>query len=155
MHKELSKLLVLEIEAAIKSVLSDVERHLLPDESLLNVQVILTKSRHHDIPLQELIFRTSFPLQTCSKLFSLALGTDTAKNSSLTLHDFPRLGVKLDLPQIILTNMKPVVGSFVWFKEGHFLEPPQLNGVPSLPTLLHPRKLSSHLAATLYPTCLL
>ncbi|XP_046438906.1 dynein axonemal intermediate chain 7 homolog [Daphnia pulex] len=113
MHKELSKLLVLEIEAAIKSVLGDVERHLLPDESLLNVQ-------------------------TCSKLFSLALGTDTAKNSSLTLHDFPRLGVKLDLPQIILTNMKPVVASFVWFKEGHFLEPPQLNGVPSLPTLLHP-----------------
>lgn len=40
MHKELSKLLVLEIEAAIKSVLGDVERHLLPDESLLNVQVI-------------------------------------------------------------------------------------------------------------------
>ena len=82
--------------------------------------------------------------QTCSKLFTLALGTDTAKNSSLTLHDFPRLGVRLDLPQIILTNMKPVVASFVWYKEGHFLEPPQLNGVPSLPTLLHPRTLTTN-----------
>jgi hypothetical protein len=145
MHQELSKLLSLEIEAAIKSVLSDVERHLLPDESQLNVQVIR---------LNHVTFIYSFLIpaifQTCSKLFSLALGTDTAKNSSLTLHDFPRLGVKLDLPQIILTNMKPVVASFVWFKEGHFLEPPQLNGVPSLPTLLHPRKVSS-----IYTTCLL
>ncbi len=39
MQRELSKLLSEEIEAAIKSVLGDVERHLLPDESLLNVQV--------------------------------------------------------------------------------------------------------------------
>ena len=34
--------------------------------------------------------------------------------------------------------MKPVVASLVWFKEGHYLEPPQLNGVPNLPSLLHP-----------------
>ncbi|KZS04568.1 Protein CASC1-like protein [Daphnia magna] len=113
MQRELSKLLNQEIEAAVKSVLSDVERHLLPDETQLNVQ-------------------------TCSKLFTLALGTDTAKNSSLTLHDFPRLGVRLDLPQIVLTNAKPVVASFVWFKEGHYLEPPLINGVPSLPSILHP-----------------
>jgi hypothetical protein len=39
MHRELSKLLSHEIEVAIKSVLNDVERHLLPDESQLNVQV--------------------------------------------------------------------------------------------------------------------
>lgn len=39
MQRELSKLLNQEIEAAVKSVLSDVERHLLPDETQLNVQV--------------------------------------------------------------------------------------------------------------------
>lgn len=78
--------------------------------------------------------------QTSTKSFSLGLGTDTAKNSSLTLHDFQRLGVRIDLPQTILGHVKPVVVSFVWFKEGHYLEPTQLNGVPKLPSLLHPCK---------------
>lgn len=70
----------------------------------------------------------------------MALGTDTAKNSSLTQHDFPRLGIRLDLPQKVLTNMKPVVASLVWLREGHYLEPPQVNGVPLLPSLRYPRK---------------
>lgn len=36
---ELSKLLSQEIDYTVKSVLSDVDRHILPDESQLNVQV--------------------------------------------------------------------------------------------------------------------
>ena len=39
MRLDLSTLLTKEIDAAIKSVLSDVEKHLLPDETQLNVQV--------------------------------------------------------------------------------------------------------------------
>lgn len=74
----------------------------------------------------------------CSKNFSLALGTDTAKNSSMTLHDFQRLGAKIDLPQMVLTSERPVVVSLIWIRDGHYLEPPALNGVRSLPSLLHP-----------------
>ena len=40
MQHELSILMSQEIDAAVASVLCDVERHLLPDESQLNVQVI-------------------------------------------------------------------------------------------------------------------
>lgn len=47
MQRELSKLLNQEIEAAVKSVLSDVERHLLPDETQLNVQVWMNCYLHH------------------------------------------------------------------------------------------------------------
>lgn len=76
-------------------------------------------------------------VQISSKSFLLALGTDTAKNSSMTLHDFQRLGVKVDLPQIVLANEKPVVIALIWLRESHYLDPPILNGVPSLPSLLH------------------
>lgn len=92
-----------------------------------------------------LALRKSFCLnfsrfQTVGRSFSLALGTDTAKNSSVFLHDFSRLGVKVDLPLLVLVNDRPVVISFVWLKEGHFLDPPLINGVPNLPSLLRPCK---------------
>ena len=112
---ELSKLLKREIDAAIQCVLKDVSHHLAIDETQLNVQ-------------------------TSSKSFLLALGTDTAKNSSHTTHDFTRLlGFKIELPLSVLASEKSVVISIVWLREGHHLEGgPWVNGVPSLPSLINP-----------------
>ena len=112
---QLAKLLKREIDAAIRSVLNDVSVHLAVDDTILNVQ-------------------------TSSKSFQLALGTDTAKNSSHTTHDFMRLlGFKVELPSAVVTGEKSsVVLSIVWLKEGHHLEPPWVNGVPSLPSLTDP-----------------
>lgn len=139
MRYQLSALLNHEIEAAIKSILGYVDRHIATDETILNVQVkypLYNNSHGHIF----LVFVVYILFQNACRSFSLALGTDTAKNSSVSLHDFPRLGLKIDLPLLVLANERPVVIAFVWLKEGHFLDPPLLNGVPSLPSLLRPCK---------------
>jgi hypothetical protein len=83
---------------------------------------------------------TQLNVQTSSKSFLLALGTDTAKNSSQTTHDFTRLlGFKIELPLSVLASEKSVVISVVWLREGHHLDGgPWLNGVPNLPSLTNP-----------------
>ena len=69
--------------------------------------------------------------------FSLAIGSDTARNSTQTKYDFPQLGVKIELPrQIFNMTDRPVVVSFTWLQEGHYLDPPAINGAQQISTLV-------------------
>ncbi len=42
-------------------------------------------------------------VQIVTSQFSLALGSDTSKNSAQTKYDFPKLGVKVELPRQVGT----------------------------------------------------
>jgi len=82
--------------------------------------------------------------QVISENFSLALGADTAQNSTLTQHEFARLSVTVDIPTEVNSGAeRPVIVSLLYFRQQNPWQHPQVDGQLDTPTLLEPSKRNS------------
>jgi hypothetical protein len=133
MRQSLALLMRQEIDAGIGSVINDVTDHLVPEEAFLHLQV----AAHSKFVIRVFKVETIEIHQISTPLFSLALGSDTSKNSTQTKYDFTQLGVKVELPRAVFTMTdRPLVVSFVWLQGSNHLDPPALNGEQQLPSLI-------------------